>query len=440
MTSHQQHSQPAIKTPASAAKAPPAVNAHPAFNRIVLLSLVIGLMSSVRYDQPLLAQTKVAQSLTSQVDTEAIKREIVLLGDPDPIVRENARVAIENFGEIAIGELKKAAKFETTRDYETQIVAAKILATLQDTLMRKEAEKFVRGEKELEGWEAFKELTGDTQESRSLFRDIYLRNREELLRATSPPAPGTDQNYTVSYSRLINLLASSDLAQVCFGMFLLARKQNEQKAEANAENQDAPIGPSLRQIKSLFYTLAATKSPLTKLNGPAQAPAILVRKIIESSPQDSQLLSSKLSLVRKIKSKEIGPLLVDFAAPKNPTVIRLKAIEHAIQIADKETFEKLNTYLNDTTEVGKYLVPSDDEPTTQKPKKLVSQVQIRDLILLGNLRLNEQDHTEYGFSAEAIDTTNKFNVKLAGFINNETREKAFEHFRSTTGDNSSPRR
>ena len=408
-----------------------------------MFSIVIGLITLTTCNRPLLAQTEVAQPLTSQADTEAIRREILLLGAPDPTIRKNARTTVENFGNAAISELKKAAKFETTKDYETQIVAAKILANLQHAIALKETDKFVRGEKELEGWPAFKKLTEDSLESRSLFRDIYLRNRKELLLTTSPPVPGTNRKYAASYAQLKNLFESSDLTQVCFGMFLLAHKQNEQEsAETNTGLQAIHAGPSLIQIKHLFGMLAAKRSPLAKLNNQDVAPAMLVRAIIESAPQAPQILTSKISLIQQIKSKEISPLLINFATPENPTVIRMQAIEHVIKIGDKDAFKKLNTYLNDTTEVGKYLIsPDNNAPASQSPKRLISQVQIRDLILLGNLRLNKQDHTEFGFRPEAIhQSTNKFDVKQAGFVNNETREKAFKRFRSTAGNNVAPQR
>ena len=443
MTSRQ-HLQPALENQTPAFKTTAIVCASLAFNRVIVftLSIVIGLIILTTYNQPLLAQTEVTQPVTSQADTEAIRREILLLGDTDPTVRKNARAAVENFGNAAINELKKAVKFETTKDYETQIVAAKILANLQHAIALKEADKFVRGEKELEGWPAFKNLTEDTPESRSLFRDIYLQNHKELLLATSPPVPGTNRKYAASYTQLKNLFESSDLTQVCFGMFLLARKQNEQESTGtNTGLQAIHVGPSLIQIKHLFDTLAAKRSPLAKLNNQGLAPVMLVRAIIESAPQAPQILTSKISLIQQIKSKEISPLLITFAAPENPTVIRVQAIEHAIKIGDKDAFKKLNTYLDDTTEVGKYLVSPDDAPASQRPKQQISLVQIRDLILLGNLRLNKQDHAEFGFRPEAIHkSTNKFNVKQAGFVNNEMREEAFKRFRSTAGNNVSPQR
>jgi len=440
VTSRQQHSQLSLTTSAPASKSPPTICKNLKANQTATSLIITSFLILVIYSQPLLAQTEVPQPLPSQTDNEAIKREILLLGDADPIVRKNARTAIEGFGDAAIGELKKAAKFETTKDYETQIMAAKILAVLQDAIALEEAEEFVRGEKELEGWPAFKKLTGDTTESRSLFRDIYLQNREDLLRATGTQTPGTQTTYTASYSQIHSLIQSPELAQVCFGMFLLVRKQTAQKnAEANATVQP---GPSLPQIKQLFRTLATQNSPLAKLDDQSLAPAMLVRAIIESAPQTPQLLASQISLLRQIKSKEISSLLLDFAVPENPTVIRLAAIQHAIKVADKATFKKLNVYFDDTTEVGKYLVlASDNKSSSQPSKQLISQVQIRDVILLGNLRLGEQDHTEFGFRADAIDAaTNKLDVKQAGFVDNEKRNKAFERFRRTIGNSVPPKR
>jgi len=151
-----------------------------------------------------------------------------LLGDVDPIVRKNAKAAIENFGNTAISELTKAANFETTKDYETQIMAAKILATLQNTIALKEAEKFSRGERELKGWPVFIKFTGDTPESRLIFRDIYLQNHEELLRATGLPTPDNKRKHTASFSQLNNLFESPDLTQVCRWTFIATNETSIQ--------------------------------------------------------------------------------------------------------------------------------------------------------------------------------------------------------------------
>lgn len=418
MTVRQLNARPALKTLALPR------------NSMLTLAMVIGLTISFTSNQPLLAQTDTAQSLNNQADTAAIKRAIQRLGDTDPTVRKNAKADVEKFGEAAIAELEKAAKFETTLDYETQVTAAKILAALQDQIAVQESEKFVSGESTLPGWPAFKELTTDTPESRSLFRDIYLRNHKELIRATTPSLSDTDRKHTAGYSKLKDLFESSDLTQVCFGLFLLTRQQTDpDSAQANAGVQAIRSGPSLVQMTYLFRTLANQNSPLAKQTDKAPTIALLLKAFIESAPQAPQLMSSKILLIQQIKSKEISPLLLDLAAPENPTAIRVKVIEHAIKIADKGTMENLNRYLNDKTEVGKFLVLAPKNAATPRSKQLISQVQIRDLILLGNLRLAEQDHTEFGFSAKAIETiNNKIDIKKAGFVDNDTRENAFERF------------
>ncbi len=382
----------------------------------------------VSHCEPLSAQTN---SQPNQTDTAAIKHAILLLGDVDPTVRKNAKAEIESFGPAAISELAKAAKLETTADYEIQIAATTILATLKEAKVVKETDNFVRGEAMLPGWEAFKELTQDSAESRSLFSEIYLKNRQELIRATNPPTPGAARNYQTSYSTLKGLFESPDLAQVCFGMFLLARQQNQPTSADASEGVSAiRVGPSTQQIKFLFGTLSTQKSPIAKLRGKGQTAVLLVRAIIESAPQTPQLLSYNLALIRQIKSTEISPLLLDLAEPQNPTSIRAQAIEHAITLGDKTTFEKLNRYLDDKTEVGKYLTAAPkDTPAGQRAKQQISIVQIRDLILLGNLRLTKQDHTEFGFTPQAINTSqSKIDIKKAGFVKNEAREKAFERF------------
>jgi len=46
------------------------------------------------------------------------------------------------------------------------------------------------------------------------------------------------------------------------------------------------------------------------------------------------------------------------------------------------------------------------------------------------LRHAGENHTEFGFDSQAFNiVNNEVDIKLAGFINNEAREKAFERYR-----------
>ena len=125
--------------------------------------------------QSLYAQIDAAPSVTTQVDPANIQRQISLLGNADPVTRQNAQAELQRIGPPAIEELKQAAKFETTLDYETQIAAARILETIQDEIAIEKTDQFVQGKTSLPGWQAFAKFAGGTPESRSLFRNIYLR-------------------------------------------------------------------------------------------------------------------------------------------------------------------------------------------------------------------------------------------------------------------------
>ena len=57
-------------------------------------------------------------------------------------------------------------------------------------------------------------------------------------------------------------------------------------------------------------------------------------------------------------------MLVDFAIPENPTVVRAMAIAHAIKIGDAKTFADLRPYINDDTVVGQFLT-ADTRPDAQ---------------------------------------------------------------------------
>ena len=381
------------------------------------------------YGQPIAAQPVADQPLHTQATLQSIKNNISLLGHADPKVRRDARTELEQLGAAAISELEKAAKFESTNDYETQITAVDILRTLRNSIAIEAADKFVRGEGALIGWPAFEKFVGDTLESRSIFRNVYLHNRVELENAIrSTAAPSTTRENTSGYFQLKALIESPEQPKVHFGMFLLAKQLSELKS-AQSDDESASLNTMFtkQQLGHLLNVLTNKNSLQTKAPSPI---ALLVRSIIENTPAEYRLLNNQILLIKKFDSPEFQPLLTELAAKEKPTVVRAMAIAHAIKTSDDNTFNQFNTYLSDTTVIGRYLAiqPKYDSAKNDKPD--IIEVQIRDLILLGNLRHAGENHTEFGFDSQAFNTTNnEVDIKLAGFINNEAREKAFERYR-----------
>ena len=381
------------------------------------------------YGQPIAAQPVADQPLHTQATLQSIKNNISLLGHADPKVRRDARTELEQLGAAAISELEKAAKFESTNDYETQITAVDILRTLRNSIAIEAADKFVRGEGALIGWPAFEKFVGDTLESRSIFRNVYLHNRVELENAIrSTAAPSTTRENTSGYFQLKALIESPEQPKVHFGMFLLAKQLSELKS-AQSDDESASLNTMFtkQQLGHLLNVLTNKNSLQTKAPSPI---ALLVRSIIENTPAEYRLLNNQILLIKKFDSPEFQPLLTELAAKEKPTVVRAMAIAHAIKTSDDNTFNQFNTYLSDTTVIGRYLAiqPKYDSAKNDKPD--IIEVQMRDLILLGNLRHAGENHTEFGFDSQAFNTTNnEVDIKLAGFINNEAREKAFERYR-----------
>jgi len=398
---------------------------HSPCTRIVLVLTIVML---ALYCRPLPAQTGADQSTQPQVEPATIQSAISRLGDAAPSIRQNAQEKLRQIGPAAIEELEKAAKFETTLDYETQIAAAKILELIREKIAIEETDKFVRGETSLLGWQAFAKFTGDNPESRSLFRDIYLKNQPAITNAIRP-----DTKNAVSYGLLRELFESSNLEQVCLGMFLLAHQQTEQNAaHSDTEPTFLHDRPSELQLAHLLSSCARQTSPLSKLRTNVTPVALLVRAVIETAPKEQLVLNRKLELMQVIKSPAIGPLLIKFAAPENPTVVRALTIAHAIKIGDADTFGRLQTYLNDDTVVGQYLKPNTAETKDEPASQLIIEVQIRDIVLLGNLQLAGETPTDFGFPPEAINAGgNKVDIKRTGFSSDKDRKQAFERFQSS---------
>ena len=398
------------------------------FSAFALVTVFVAL-----FCRPLAAQVDTNQPTQTEVDPANIERQISRLGDADPSIRLAAQAELLRLGAAAIGGLEKAATFKTTLDYETQIAATKILASIRDTVAIEKTDKFIQGKATLTGWPAFEKSVGDSPESRSLFRDIYLRNRTEITKALRPTADGN----LVSYDELRPLLESPDLEQVCWGMFLLARQQKLQnEAQRKSELPLLPERLSKMELEQLLNTLALPTSPLTKLRTEIVPVTLLVRAIIETAPPEHPVISAKLNLVSQINSPEIGALLVQFATPENPIVVRALAITHAIKIGDAKNFAQFQPYLNDDTVIGKFLANSEfaEQASNDEPAdRAINEVQVRDLVLLGNLRLADKAHTDFGFNLEAVNmSNNKIDIRRAGFANNKDREQAFERYQSST--------
>ena len=379
------------------------------------------------YGQQIAAQPVADQPLHTQATLQSIKNNISLLGHADPKVRRDARTELEQLGAAAISELEKAAKFESTNDYETQITAVDILRTLRNSIAIEAADKFVRGEGTLIGWPAFEKFVDDTLESRSIFRNVYLHNRVELENAIrSTAAPSTTRENTPGYFQLKALIESPEQPKVHFGMFLLAKQLSELKS-AQSDDESASLNTMFtkQQLGHLLNVLTNKNSLQTKAPSPI---ALLVRSIIENTPEEYPLLNKQVLLLQKFDSPELHPLLVKLAAKEKPTVVRAMAIAHAIKV--NNNFEQFNSHLSDTTVIGRYLAAQPNFDRAKNDKPTIMEVQIRDLILLGNLRHAGENHTEFGFDSQAFNTTNnEVDIKLAGFINNEAREKAFERYR-----------
>ena len=217
-------------------------------------------------------------------------------------------------------------------------------------------------------------------------------------------------------------------------MFLLAHQLAERNSTPN--NADSfPITQSLskKQLKELLNKLTENTSTLAKVHPKPESIVSLVLAIIETIPKEYPLLKQKLELIQQLNSPKTYPLLLELTAPVNPTVVRSMAIAHAIKIGDHNTFEQFDTYLNDTTVVGQFLVTNQQfDSTEQYGNQIISEVQIRDIVLLGKLRLAGKDHTKFGFNSKAASTPHdKVDLKQAGFANDEDRERAFERYRRT---------
>lgn len=365
-----------------------------------------------------LAQTDEFKSTPTQAQLEQITRAIGQLGSSEPAQRSAAREELIKFAELAIPELEKAARFESTRDHEVQSQAAELVEKSRANLAKAKAEKFISGKAILAGWPEFALICGDSPAARELYQKIHLKHSQQIETAIRQPQD-------LGFADFSSLLGSQTREGIALGLFLLAYP-DERAQPALQTNQLEVLSRNLIGSAAQFFD-AKQKHQTSMVK--------LVCAFLDST--DNLPPARKLALLSTLDHPLVDAQLLELAQPKFPPILRAVAIANLSSAASSTTLQQLQKYFDDSTSVGTYLIQapqlaspqSNASPltSTKTNRQTVSEVQIRDICLLASLRITKKKPSEFGFTDAAEPTaSNKIDIKSAGFANNAARQIAFK--------------
>ena len=355
----------------------------------------------------------------TQAQLDQITRAISQLGSSEPAQRSAARDELTKFGELAIPELEKAARFESTRDHEVQSRAAELVENSRSNLAKAKAKKFIAGQAVLSGWPEFASICGDNPSSRELYQKIHLNHSQQIETAIRQPQDLTFADFS-------SLLGSQNRERIALGLFLLAYP-NAAAQPALQTNQLEVLSRNLIGSAGQFFD-AKQKHQTSMIK--------LVCAFLAST--DNLPPARKLALLSTLDHPLVDAQLLDLTQPNLPPIVRAVAIASLSSAAGPTTLKHLQQYIDDKTSVGKFLIDNPQQQSTSSAvtpktkKQTVSEVQIRDICLLASLRITKKKPTDFGFFESALSTnSSKIDIKTAGFVDDTARQNAFKQwFRS----------
>lgn len=401
---------------------------------VIVVPTQLLLLASIEAQEPQTGGSAVPRNAANARDS--IQDAIQLLGDPDPAKRLAARNKIVKFAKLAIPELEKAARFETTLDHEIQSQALELVALLRKSQAKGLAAKFVDGTETLTGWPEFASVCGDSRQSRELYQDIYLKYESQIKRIISQPK-------NLTYPEISVLFKSRNREQTALGLFLYTYSARKTDGNFATKMQQ-------QQLEGLVGSLLGNAAELFKPKKQHRLPMIqLVCSFFDSAPE--LLPARKLSILRTIEHPLVDAQLLKLTDRNFPPIVRAMAMASLSGQDAPAVVKQLEKYLDDETFVGEFLVDaglpaasnakdrssgnrstgnSDNE--AELKKLVIAKVQIRDISLLASLRITKKKHTDFGFCDKAISNGQpRIDIKRAGFSDDASRRKAFKLWRET---------
>lgn len=378
-----------------------------------------------------------AQSVPQASDE--IARWVKQLGASSYSARQRARLQLIKLGAPALPALERASRMDGTSDLEIQLAAQRIQQTIQIELRSRQIDRFLAKQEDLAWWPEFSDRYGDTDANRKLIAEMHRTQGEFLRTAKLQPLDELQLISAMAKHRISHLQepekALAALLTPCM-LWCLAPDSSESIERIPLQQRTQLISmlvrPSTIQLIRNSEHRATCLQLLHDLFGP----------LLNQTSSRSQVLSGMLVY----RDPAFAPLLTQILSkPKLPVALRALAVRGLAESAPEDVIKTLETWIQDTSIVGHFLMPSDstaeivkdssknDGPAQNRPP--ISEVQLGDLCLLACCILENRSPEDFGF-APACVKDQQLQIKYAGFSKPAERQVARQRWSQRPRQNS----
>lgn len=345
-------------------------------------------------------------------EAEHVSALVDQLGDAKFAEREAAARELIAIGLPAYAKLKDAVK---STDPEVRFRAERILAEVRQRDFHRRLQAFGANvesgeEYDLPGWPDFRELLGDSEQTRSLF--IQMQSEEPKLMQALDQGPR-------AVGELLNARALQMLQP--FGNAGMNQPLELGSAAAIlylAGRNDVPISDL---TAGAVYRVCIDEAVRLALAGGAyQAPLREMLSAWISREGVGNLDYQRLMLAMQYDLKAgLAPAVQILEQAGHPPHLRQQAMVAVAKFGDDSHIPLLERYLSDETQYG----------TRQVEKDKMVQTESRDVALAALLVLTKQSFSDYGMQHVTTAPAYVFIPQSCGFARPEDRKKALDQWR-----------
>lgn len=350
-----------------------------------------------------------AETAQSDEDSRALAIELVKqLGDQQFAQRERATEQLVNLSLPAIPALEEGRKHP---DREIRYRSERILAIVREVDFQRRLAAFATNHDSdenyvLPGWTRFRELFGDTGESRGLFVEIQKAESQTLAAINTGPKE-VSEALTERTQQLLQakqlFRQELSLGNVAALLFL-------------ATDEHVPV---TAQANSALYSFFSETSFRSSIQTGAQRDFLRKMLGIWIQRADDSNAYQGLAMALQYELKE-GLVTAERVLRNGPNQVHIRqfAVLTIAKFGDESYLPLLETLLADETPTS-----------TQRINQTTYQTQLRDVALAALVRLTKQDYKDYGFDRLQEHELVVFNTGTLGFETDEQRSAALEKWK-----------
>ena len=330
------------------------------------------------------------------------------LGHQEFAMRERAAAELIALELDAAAALKNGTQ---SRDREIRLRSTKLLGWISQIDLERRFERFkndpdTEQDYGLPGWDAFREVVGDSPESRAVFVSMHEEESQLLGQV------GGNQK------RLVDALA--DRCDQLRGQTIFGRVQVRLGTTATllfvATRDGVEVSPLVQAV--VFMACGGSSFGAAVESGPSrEVLATLAERWIDRQPP--QATTNALDLGLSLGLKGCLPRAREvFQSPVASLSDRIFACLCLCSFGDESDFARLETYLDDVNICVRGAVNGE-----------IVVTEMRDIALACLVRLAKQEPREFGFDRLELERRMVFNLASLGFRDEQSRVRAIEAWR-----------